>query len=81
MRRREFIAGLGAAAIASPRAVLAQAKPVIGFLHSSSLRTNEFYVTALRNGQKRGLSKTKTSLSNIGGPMVSPIGCRRLLRI
>jgi len=53
MRRREFIAGLGAAAIASPRAVLAQAKPVIGFLHSSSLRTNEFYVTALRNGLKQ----------------------------
>ena len=51
MRRREFIAGLGGVA-ALPFAARAQAKPVIGFLRSSSRADATYLVTALRLGLK-----------------------------
>jgi ABC-type uncharacterized transport system substrate-binding protein len=51
MRRREFIAGLGGVA-ALPFAARAQAKPVIGFLRSSSRADAAYLVTAFRLGLK-----------------------------
>jgi putative ABC transport system substrate-binding protein len=51
MRRREFIAGLGAAA-AWPLAARAQqpALPVVGFLHSNTASSNASQVAAFRKG-------------------------------
>ena len=51
MRRREFIAGLGGAAV-WPVAVRAQksALPVIGFLHLTSLETNRQNLATFRQG-------------------------------
>jgi putative ABC transport system substrate-binding protein len=52
MRRREFIAGLGGAALVGPLAAQAQqrAMPVIGFLGSSSAGTLRQQLAALRMG-------------------------------
>ena len=52
MRRREFIAGLGGAAVTWPVAVRAQQAPMpaVGFLHSASVRNYELQVNAFREG-------------------------------
>ena len=52
MRRREFVAGLGAAAAVWPLAARAQqpAMPVVGFLRSTTLKPFENLVTAFRQG-------------------------------
>jgi putative tryptophan/tyrosine transport system substrate-binding protein len=52
LRRREFIAALGSAAVAWPLAVRAQqpAMPVVGFLHSASASAYTGLVTAFRKG-------------------------------
>jgi len=61
MRRREFIVGLGSAAVALPLAAQAQqrAHPTIGFLGSVSLDENSgLYVAAFLQGLKeRGYVK------------------------
>jgi putative tryptophan/tyrosine transport system substrate-binding protein len=50
MRRREFIAGLGGAAVWSMMARAQQPRPVIGYLSSSSLATTRDLVAAFRRG-------------------------------
>jgi len=52
MRRRDFIAGLGAAAAAYPPPLRAQqlALPVIGFVNSGSADASASFVAAFRNG-------------------------------
>jgi putative ABC transport system substrate-binding protein len=52
MRRRDFIAGLGGAAVASPLAVRAQqrALPVIGFLSGYAAGSSARYVAAFNRG-------------------------------
>jgi putative tryptophan/tyrosine transport system substrate-binding protein len=53
MRRREFIAFVGGAAIALPRGVFAQQPiPVIVFFNSGAPSTNAKNVAAFRNGLK-----------------------------
>jgi putative ABC transport system substrate-binding protein len=49
MRRREFIASVGSAAVVWPLAARAQ-QPVIGFLRSTSLDSSPHLVTAFRQG-------------------------------
>jgi putative ABC transport system substrate-binding protein len=52
MRRREFIAGLGSAALASPLAARAQQQtmPMVGFLRSTSATGSAYLVKAFRQG-------------------------------
>ena len=50
MRRREFIAGLGGAAVWPMMARAQQPRPVIGYLGSSSLATTRDLVAAFRRG-------------------------------
>jgi len=52
MRRREFITLLGGAAAAKPLIALAQqpSKPVIGFLHLTSMEETKDYLPAFRQG-------------------------------
>jgi len=52
MRRRDFVALVGEAALQLPLAARAQhpAIPVIGFLHLSSLETTRQYLTAFQQG-------------------------------
>jgi putative ABC transport system substrate-binding protein len=50
MRRRQFIAGLGAATALASAARAQPALPVIGFLHSGSRAPNAHLVSAFRKG-------------------------------
>jgi putative tryptophan/tyrosine transport system substrate-binding protein len=52
MRRREFIAGLGGAAVVGPRATLGQqmAMPVIGFLHTGASQSYAQQMAAFHRG-------------------------------
>jgi putative ABC transport system substrate-binding protein len=56
MRRRQFIATLGGAAVTWPLAARAQqsAKPVVGFLHSASANAYELHLNAFREGLATG---------------------------
>jgi putative tryptophan/tyrosine transport system substrate-binding protein len=56
MRRREFVAGLGAAAATWPLAARAQkaAMPVVGFLSSRSPNESKHLVAAFRTGLQTG---------------------------
>jgi putative ABC transport system substrate-binding protein len=54
MRRREFIAGLGAAAWVSPTRAQQSAVPVVGFVYAGSADTSVGYLTHFR----KGLGKT-----------------------
>ena len=56
LRRREFIALVGGAAVASPRAACAQQPqmPVIGFLHSGTAAPFEALLAAFQQGLKVG---------------------------
>jgi hypothetical protein len=53
MRRREFLGGLGGAAVAWPLAVRAQrvAKPVVGFLHQAAAENFGSFVAAFAFSQ------------------------------
>ena len=52
MRRREFIAGLGAAAVGYPRAVRGQpaAQPLVGFVHTGSAKAVTPHIAAFLQG-------------------------------
>jgi putative tryptophan/tyrosine transport system substrate-binding protein len=50
MRRREFIAGLGAAAWVSPARAQQSAVPVVGFVYAGSADTSAGYLTPFRKG-------------------------------
>ena len=50
MRRREFIAGLGAAAWVSPARAQQSAVPVVGFVYAGSADTAAGYLTPFRKG-------------------------------
>ena len=79
--RRELLVALGGMAAAWPLVARAQqpAMPVIGFLSSASAGPSADLLDALRQGlAESGLSKGKTSRSNIAGPTVDTIGCRAL---
>jgi hypothetical protein len=78
MRRRKFIALLGAAATC-PLAARAQhvAIPVIGFLSGRAPAESGNLVTAFRAGLREGgTSRMITSQSSIAGRRGNMIGCR-----
>jgi hypothetical protein len=80
MRRREFIALLGSAAIAWPLAAHTQqpAMPVVGFLRSTAAVGSEHIMTAFLRGLKEAdLSTARTSRSSTAGLIIKTIDCRR----
>src|SRR5436305_2930563 len=79
VKRREFITLLGSAA-AWPLAARAQqlTLPLVGFLSGRSPSESAYALAAFHEGLKQGdTSRDKTSRSNIAGPRVNTIDCRR----
>ena len=52
MKRRQFIAGVGAAAAVGPRSAWGQSIPTVGFLHSASPETVRYLVAGFQQGLK-----------------------------
>ena len=79
IRRREFIAVLGGAAVAGPLAARAQqpAMPVVGFLSSRSPGESAGVVAAFRQGLgETGFVRVKIWRSRFAGRKVTTTACR-----
>ena len=79
MRRREFIAGLGATSVALPMLASAQqpAMPVIGFLSTTSAGPFAHLIAGFRRGLQSAISMAATLSLSIAGRRASTTGCRR----
>ena len=78
MRRREFVAGVGASAVVGPRGAWGQqaSKPVVGFLRSTTLAEAAHLITAFRRGLKEaGYKRARTSRSNTDQPVITRSDC------
>ena len=78
MKRREFIAGLGATSVALPMLASAQqtAMPVIGFLSSASPDTFAPFVAGFHQGlRETGYSEGQILRSNTAGRLAITTAC------
>lgn len=77
MRRRDFIAGLGAAAWPFVARAQQRTLPVIGYLSGGTERSDESYLVAFRQGlSERGYVIGRMSKSSIGRLKPEMIVCR-----